>query len=148
MGEAASILLVDDDDLDVKMLRRAWKRVGLDDLIVVARNGQEALDVLRSLDQDQPSLVLVDLDMPVMNGIELIQHMKASPTLSSVPAVVLSTASGSEHVKKAYGVGAAGYFVKPEVFEELVNAVEKIADYWQACAHGLRVGRRKGLPSA
>jgi CheY-like chemotaxis protein len=125
------ILLVEDDELDVMNVERAIQ--GADDVrsLRVASDGSEALDLLRSgaLGRDR-LLVVLDLRMPRLSGLELLAAMRADPSLCRIPCVVLTTSNHEDDRNEAFRLGAAGYFVKPGAtgpFRDLIGALRA---YW------------------
>jgi CheY-like chemotaxis protein len=125
------ILLVEDDELDVINVERATRDAPEVRSLVVASDGSEALEKLRSGELALDRLLLVlDLRMPRMSGLELLAHLRADPRLCKVPAVVLTTSADQDDRSEAFRLGAAGYFVKPGAtgpFRELIHALRS---YW------------------
>lgn len=126
-----NILLVDDDEIDVLNVRRAFERAGIDCPLTVASNGLEALELLRSGElPHERRLVLLDLNMPLMNGIELLRELRADPSLRSTPVVVLTTSGEERDRRAAYELNAAGYLIKPVHFADFVRCIEAFYRYW------------------
>jgi CheY-like chemotaxis protein len=126
-----NILLVEDDEVDVMNVRRAFDRAHVSNPLFVAGNGVEALAMLRgkTLPADR-RLVLLDLNMPRMNGIEFLRLVRADPELRTVPVVVLTT-SNDEHDKiDAYDLNVAGYLLKPVTFASFVDLMSALNKYW------------------
>jgi CheY-like chemotaxis protein len=126
-----NILLVEDDEVDVMNVRRAFDRAHVSNPLFVAGNGIEALAVLRgtTLPADR-RLVLLDLNMPRMNGIEFLRAVRADPELRNLPVVVLTT-SNDEHDKiDAYDLNVAGYLLKPVTFASFVDLMSALNKYW------------------
>jgi CheY-like chemotaxis protein len=134
MSHELSILLVEDDPVDAMIVTRAFEKARVDSSLRVACNGVEALELLRGeaagRDEKLPVLILLDLNLPLMNGHELLAQLKADPRLRRIPVVVLSTSARERDVEECYDRGAAGYVVKPVGFDECVHAMEVIARYW------------------
>lgn len=127
------ILLVDDDRIDVMTVKRAFEKNKITNILHVASNGEEALNLLRGLGTAapvRPGLILLDLNMPVMNGIEFLEIAKTDPSLKRIPVVVLTTSIEGEDKDKCFDLGVAGYFIKPVVFERFVEAINAIDRYW------------------
>lgn len=126
-----NILLVEDDEVDVMNVRRAFDRAHVSNPLFVAGNGIEALAVLRG--DTMPTerrLVLLDLNMPRMNGIEFLRLVRADPALRTLPVVVLTT-SNDEHDKiDAYDLNVAGYLLKPVTFASFVDLMSALNKYW------------------
>lgn len=137
MRNNMSILLVDDDRVDVMTVQRAFKVNKIANSLYVVSNGKEAIDFLRH-DGDykdpakspRPGIILLDLNMPVMNGIEFLTIVKADGNLRTIPVVVLTTSRAEEDRFKSFNLSAAGYIIKPVEFEKFVDSVRLIDLYW------------------
>jgi len=128
-----SVLLVEDNRIDIINVQRAFRKNLLPNTLNVVRNGEEALHFLRGDPFEgpkRPDFILLDLNMPAMNGTELLAAMKADPKLRTIPVVVLSTSNEAGDRRTCFRLGAAGYFVKPLDFKELVEVIRTIALYW------------------
>ncbi|MGD8453301.1 MAG: response regulator [Phycisphaerae bacterium] len=129
------ILLVEDNPDDVDMTLRTLRKHNLANHIEVARDGAEALEFLfgespgRSR-QDQPKLVLLDLKLPKVNGLEVLQRIKSEPSTSALPVVVLSSSAEDRDVQESYRLGVNSYIVKPVDFEQFSGAVQQLGLYW------------------
>ena len=123
------ILLIEDDAIEVMKLNRTISSKGLDHNIVEANNGEEALEILRKKDA-LPDIILLDLNMPKMNGIEFLSILKADDVLKYLPTVVLSTSSNDKDVMECYRIGIAGYVIKPLKYEDYVSKIVKLLAYW------------------
>jgi CheY-like chemotaxis protein len=126
-----NILLVEDDEVDVMNVRRAFKKNNICNPLFVAGNGLEGLEMLRSdeLPRDR-RLVLLDLNMPKMNGIEFLRELRADPELKSVPVVVLTTSDDERDRVEAYNLNVAGYILKPVTLTNFVEAMATLNKYW------------------
>jgi CheY-like chemotaxis protein len=126
-----NILLVEDDQVDVMNVQRAFKKNNISNPLWMAGNGVEALDVLRSGDLPQSRLlVLLDLNMPRMNGIEFLRSLRADPDLKHLPVVVLTTSDDERDRVEAYQMNVAGYIVKPVTFVNFCEAMATLNKYW------------------
>jgi CheY-like chemotaxis protein len=126
-----NILLVEDDEVDVMNVRRAFERNNVSNPLYVAGNGLEALQMLR--DGTVPSerrLILLDLNMPKMNGIEFLQALRADPELASAPVVVLTTSNDDQDKIDAYNLNVAGYLLKPVTFSNFCERMTTLNKYW------------------
>lgn len=126
------LLLVEDDEEDQWLVKKSFSRSENVRLDIVA-NGQEALRHLRDESQPTPDLILLDLNMPVMDGPTFITEFKAAKDLPRVPIVVLTTSDQQEHVEQAYELGAAAYMVKPPNLDEFKELARSIEDFWCNC---------------
>ena len=122
------ILLVEDDEIEKLKFERALKKLDANHSVVKAGNGEEALAICK--DVVLPNLILLDLNMPKMNGLEFLDILRADENLKFVPTVVFSTSNNHQDMINAYKVGIAGYVVKPLHYSDYVNQIEKIIDYW------------------
>ncbi len=126
------ILLVEDNPLDVDLTLRAFKKRNLTNPIQIARNGEEALDFIPKWDAGEPIpvVILLDLKMPKVDGLEVLDVLKKHEKYKTIPVVVLTTSSDSLDVKKAYDLGANSYIVKPVNFDNFVEVASQIELYW------------------
>ena len=128
------ILLVDDNDVDVEAVLRAFTRQRIANPVTVAHDGVEALQVLRGRGQPKlprPHLVLLDLAMPRMNGLEFLQQLRNDPELHDTVVFVLTTSSADEDKVASYGHNVAGYIVKSRVGEDFVRLISLLDHYWR-----------------
>lgn len=126
-----NILLVEDDEVDVMNVRRAFDRNNVSNPLFVAGNGLEALEMLR--DGRVPAerrLILLDLNMPKMNGIEFLQALRADSELASAPVVVLTTSNDDQDKIDAYNLNVAGYLLKPVTFSNFCERMATLNKYW------------------
>lgn len=131
------ILLVEDDQVDVMTVQRAFKKNKIVNTLYVCSNGEDALNFLRHekaySDTEKylkPGIILLDLNMPVMNGIEFLKVIKADKDLKQIPVIVLTTSKEEEDRFKSFSMSVAGYIIKPVEFEKFVEAVRLIDLYW------------------
>jgi CheY-like chemotaxis protein len=126
------VLLVEDNPMDVDLTRRAFARRRLANPLEVVRDGREALDYLERSEQsgELPVVILLDLKLPKLGGLDVLQHVKASAVLRAVPVVVLTTSREDRDVQTAYELGANSYIVKPVDFENFIEVVTQIEAYW------------------
>jgi CheY-like chemotaxis protein len=126
-----NILLVEDDEVDVMNVRRAFQKNNILNPLFVAGNGIEALEILRSdkFPKDH-RLVLLDLNMPKMNGIEFLKEVRADPQLRSLPVVVLTTSRDERDRVEAYDLNVGGYLVKPVSFPDFADLMAALNKYW------------------
>ncbi|MET0397595.1 MAG: response regulator [Longimicrobiaceae bacterium] len=132
MGEKMlNILLVEDDEVDVMNVRRAFKKNNIGNPLWVAGNGLDALALLRGPEiPRERRLVLLDLNMPRMNGIEFLRELRADPELGLTPVVVLTTSDDERDRVDAYHLNVAGYILKPVTFVSFVEAMATLNKYW------------------
>jgi CheY-like chemotaxis protein len=126
-----NILLVEDDEVDVMNVKRAFDKNHITNPLFVAGNGLEALDKLRSGEIPQGRrIVLLDLNMPKMNGIEFLRELRNDPALAPTPVVVLTTSNNDRDKIDAFNLNVAGYLVKPVTFEEFSELMVTLNKYW------------------
>ena len=137
----AEILLVEDNPDDVEITLRAFRKVRLANTLHVVRDGQEALDFLfregdysDRADAPQPDVILLDLNLPKVNGLEVLDKIRASDGLSSLPVIVLTVSEQQEDVRESYKLGANTFITKPVDFEKFVHAMEILGEYWMVIA--------------
>jgi len=128
------ILLVEDNEDDVVIIRRAIEKRGIRNRLYVVPDGEEALNFLRKegkfRDAPRPGLVLLDLKMPKTDGFEVLKQVKNDNDLKIIPIVILTSSGRAEDVRRAYTLGCNSYLVKPEKFEKLTETVMEIDQYW------------------
>lgn len=129
MREIKPILLVEDDVIDAMTVRRAFKELNLKNPLTHVTNGEEALDYLQKA-EPLPCVILLDLNMPRMNGVEFIRAAKADPALKSIPIIVLTTSRDHSDVTDSYSLSVAGYIVKPVDYGGFVEVVRTLGLYW------------------
>jgi CheY-like chemotaxis protein len=136
MSPLARILIVEDDPNDVELTLTALGEYNLANKVVVTRDGQEALDYLycrgefHSRPTDNPAVVLLDLKLPRVDELEVLQQIKADERLRTIPVVVLTSSHEEKDKVRSYKLGVNAYVVKPVDFHEFVNAVKELGIFW------------------
>jgi len=133
-----NILLVEDDEVDVMNVKRAFKKNNITNPLYIAANGLEALLMLRGNTSNGNSptipperrLILLDLNMPKMNGIEFLRELRSEPELKHIPVVVLTTSNEDKDKVEAYHLNVAGYILKPVTFSNFVQVMATLNKYW------------------
>ena len=125
-----NILLIEDDQIEVMKLQRTVSKLGLKHTIVEAKNGEDALAILQS-GQKLPDIILLDLNMPRMNGIEFLAILKNDDQLKYLPTIILTTSENRADLLKCYEAGIAGYVIKPLKYEDYESKMRKVMDYWE-----------------
>lgn len=133
MAQEVTVLLVEDNEVDVEAVRRGFRKQRIANQIRVARDGMEALELLRSKDPPfpRPFLILLDINMPRMNGIELLRALRADETLHSSVVFVLTTSDAEQDMVDAYDLNVAGYMLKGDVGEGFVKLTTMLDHYWR-----------------
>lgn len=132
MNHLRPIMLVDDNEMDVDLTLRAFKNAKLTNPIVVARDGEEALAWVPRWEAGEPTpvVILLDINMPKVDGLEVVRQLKVHPVLKVIPVVMLTSSSVSPDVKAAYLYGANSYIVKPVDFNKFSEVATQIELYW------------------
>lgn len=134
-----NILLVEDDEVDVMNVKRALRKNNIASSLYVAANGLEALSMLGRNEAQLPvipverRLILLDLNMPKMGGIEFLQELRADPSLRLTPVVILTTSDREQDRVEAYNLNVAGYLLKPVTFHAFIELMATLNLYWTLC---------------
>jgi CheY-like chemotaxis protein len=128
------ILLVEDNPMDVDLTQRAFAKKKVANPIEIARDGEEALTILEEWggDDPQPLVILLDLKLPKVDGLEVLHYLKTSSQFQTIPVVILTTSAESSDIQIAYQEGANSYIVKPVDFDRFIEIVDYIHTYWCA----------------
>lgn len=137
MADMRCVLLVEDNHMDIELTQDAFREAGHGDLLRVAPGGQEALDYLfgrgayadRNL-HPMPDLLLLDLKMPVVDGLEVLRQVKSAPLLKRIPVIILTSSKEEGDRAMSYDLGANSYLVKPISFEGFIEVARTIGNYW------------------
>lgn len=124
------VLLVEDNNMNAMAVRRAFSSLKIPRSLIHSKNGEEALKYLTDENNEKPKFILLDLNMPEMNGIELLKNIKNDPVLRRIPVVMLTTSSEKHDINKCFDLNVAGYIVKPLDYEDLVDLIKVIDIYW------------------
>jgi CheY-like chemotaxis protein len=137
MTEVFTILMADDDEDDRMLAKTAWAQSKLRNRVFFVNDGVELLDYLNRRNQfadpdrsPTPGLILLDLNMPRMDGREALQLIRADPKTKRIPVVVMTTSSAEEDVLRTYDLGVNSFITKPVTFDGLVRVVQTMGDYW------------------
>jgi DNA-binding response OmpR family regulator len=136
MNELGRILIVEDDPKDVELTLIALEEYNLANEVVITRDGEEALDYLycrgnfKMRSSDNPAVLLLDLKLPKVNGLEVLQQIKSDEKLKMIPVVVLTSSREERDMVTSYKLGVNAYVVKPVDFHEFVNAIKELGIFW------------------
>ena len=132
MEDHRSILLVEDNPMDLDLALRAFARRKLTNTIDVARDGQEALDCIKAWEAGGPVpvVILLDVNLPKVGGLEVLRRLRSHPLFGAVPVVMLTSSAEHDDIQTAYALGANSYIVKPVNFEKFLAIAEQIDLYW------------------
>ncbi len=130
--ELRPILLVEDNPLDIDLTQRAFARRHLANPLLVARDGEEAMQCIDTWEQGQqpPALILLDLKLPKIDGLDVLARIKSHDLFKMIPVVVLTTSAEDRDVQAAYKLGANSYIIKPVSFDKFMEVAERIEMYW------------------
>lgn len=128
------ILLVEDNEGDIVLTKEAFEESKIGTRISVAKNGQEALDFLNQVNNfvsaERPDLILLDINIPVINGLEVLKEIKENEKLKKIPVIILTTSNNQKDINIAYQNYANSYVVKPIEMQDFLNAVLRIEEFW------------------
>jgi len=130
------ILIVDDSPKDIELAIAALAEINLDKAVDVAEDGEEALDYLNKrgkfidLDKDNPIVILLDIKMPKMNGIEVLKHIRANPVLNLIPVIMVTSSREEQDLIECYRLGANAYMVKPVDITQFIESIKILGQFW------------------
>ncbi|NOR75003.1 MAG: response regulator [Draconibacterium sp.] len=130
MNNKIPILLVEDDKVDAMTVKRALKEIKVNNPLIIVENGEEALKHLRNVNIEKPGIILLDLNMPKMNGIEFLEIAKKDENIKRIPVIVLTTSKEEQDKMESFNLGVAGYMIKPVDYLQFVEVVKTIHLYW------------------
>ncbi len=134
-----NILLVEDDEVDVMTVQRAFREGQITNPLYIANNGIEALEMLRGEPGQPPvippdrRIILLDLNLPRMNGLEFLRALRSDATIKSIPVIVFTTSTEEGDRLETYGLNIAGYIIKPTNFDNFMEALVTLNNYWTSC---------------
>jgi CheY-like chemotaxis protein len=131
MNPNKPILLVEDDLVDQMTVKRSLKELKVSNRLVIANNGEEALFYLNDERYQKPAIILLDMNMPKMNGLEFLEIVKNDDELKKIPVIVLSTSKADSDRIDSFNLGIAGYMVKPMDYKKFVDVIKTIHMYWK-----------------
>ncbi|WP_426356880.1 response regulator [Pseudocolwellia sp. HL-MZ19] len=131
VSDDVTLLLIEDDDIDAMMIQRSFLKQRISNNIIRAYDGIEALEFLRSDKAPRPLIILLDLQMPRMGGIEFLKELRADEDLSEIVVFVLTTSQSEEDMLSSYRQHIAGYFVKGKSGEQFLDIINILDSYWK-----------------
>jgi len=132
MKDTRPILLLEDDLVDAMIVKKAFKELGIENRLIHLTDGRQAIDFLKDGSNEKPSLILLDLNMPMINGLEFLRIIKADEILKKVPVIVLTTSAQQQDVIESFRLGVAGYMLKSFNYADFVETVKTINFYWSS----------------
>ncbi|KTC66241.1 two-component response regulator (plasmid) [Legionella adelaidensis] len=129
------IMLIEDDDVDIQDVKRTFQKINITNPLYIATNGDEALDKLYGRNGEiklhpAPKIILLDINMPRMNGIEFLKILRSDPELRSILVFVLTSSNNDKDKVAAYNLNVAGYILKPLKFSEFIDSISSLYVYW------------------
>jgi CheY-like chemotaxis protein len=129
MNKLLNILLIEDDAIEVMKFNRVLNTLNIKHKIIEANNGEEALSILK-VKEVIPDIIILDLNMPRINGIEFLATLKSDEYLKYIPAIILTTSNNRKDVLECYKIGIAGYLLKPLKYKDYVDRIKRLIEYW------------------
>ncbi|SCX99122.1 Response regulator receiver domain-containing protein [Nonlabens sp. Hel1_33_55] len=123
------VLLIEDDTIEVMKLKRAIAKLEMPHDLIEAKNGEEALEILKD-NSSLPDIILLDLNMPRINGLEFLKILKSDELLRFLPTIILTTSSNRKDMLECYKEGVAGYILKPLKYDDYVEKISTTLNYW------------------
>ncbi|HOO76177.1 MAG TPA: response regulator [Tepiditoga sp.] len=131
MKNNKKILLAEDDIIDVMTIKRALKEINITNPLIIKENGEEALNYLMSIEKNEyPCIIISDINMPKLNGIEFLKEIKKNDELKRIPFVILTTSKEEADKCESFNLGVSGYMIKPVDYINFVEVVKTINLYW------------------
>ena len=124
-----NVLFIEDDMIETMKLQRAISKFQSKHKIIEAKNGEEAFEILKG--ESLPDIILLDLNMPRMSGIEFLSKVKGDEKLKYLPIIILTTSENRVDLLKCFEIGIAGYIIKPLKYEDYESKLKKVFDYWE-----------------
>ena len=131
MDRFLKIMLIEDDMIEVMKLNRTFNKLNYKHKIIEAKNGEDALEILHKKNS-LPDIILLDLNMPKLNGIEFLEILKNNNKLKYIPTIILTTSNNRKDILECYKIGIAGYVIKPLKFDNYIEIIKRVLDYWSA----------------
>jgi|TARA_R110002049_G_scaffold183679_8_gene351694 CheY-like chemotaxis protein len=129
MGKQLNVLLIEDNLIEIMKMKRTISLLKLEHNITVANNGEEALQILEDKSKF-PDLILLDLNMPKVSGIEFLTILKGNENIRHIPTVILTTSDNQKDLEECYKIGVSGYMLKPLKYDDYVKKIETVLSYW------------------
>lgn len=131
MKRELKILLIEDDTIELMKLNRAMLSLNMNHKVTEVNNGEDALELLLN-EEYYPDIILLDLNMPKINGIEFLSILKTNESLKFIPTIILTTSSNKKDLLECYNIGIAGYIQKPLKYQDYITKINILLSYWSA----------------
>ena len=129
MPKNLKVLLIEDNLIEIMKMKRTLSLLKLEHIFQEAKNGEEALDILKDKG-NYPDLILLDLNMPKLSGIEFLSILKNNKDIQHIPTVILTTSDNQKDLEECYKIGVSGYVLKPLKYDDYVKKIESVLSYW------------------
>lgn len=130
MSNVQPILLVEDDLIDVMTVKRAFRQLDVLNELVVVGNGEEAIAYLQKPDKGLPCVILLDINMPKMNGLECLGVLKEHAVFKNIPVIMVTSSKEQQDVDQSFIAGVSGYILKPVDYDQFLASIQVLAPYW------------------
>jgi len=130
MNNIQPILLIEDDLVDIMTVKRGFKELNVLNTLVITNNGEEALDYLKKPEQGLPCVILLDINMPKMNGHELIEHLNQHTVFKNIPVIMLTSSKEQQDVDNSFEKGISGYILKPVDYQQFLSSIQVLSPFW------------------
>jgi len=130
MNTIQPILLIEDDHVDVMTVKRGFKELSVLNTLVVTHNGEEALEYLSAPEQGLPCVILLDINMPKMNGHEFLEHLNKHSVFKNIPVIMLTSSKEQQDVDNSFEQGISGYILKPVDYQQFLFSIQVLSPFW------------------
>ena len=130
MNNIKPILIAEDDDVDIMIIKRAFKQLGVLNELIIMHNGEEIISYLSSSKKELPCLIILDINMPKMNGHECLKHIKKNTAYKHIPVFMLSSSKEQQDIDKSFFRGIAGYILKTIEYDSFLDSIKVLNTYW------------------
>jgi len=130
MNNIQPILLIEDDLVDIMTVKRGFKELNVLNTLVITNNGEEALDYLKKPEQGLPCVILLDINMPKMNGHELLEHLNQHTVFKNIPVIMLTSSKEQQDVDNSFEKGISGYILKPVDYQQFLSSIQVLSPFW------------------
>ncbi len=130
MSSLQSILLIEDDQVDIMTVRRGFKELGVLNPLLVMHNGEEALNYLNNTVKGLPAVILLDINMPKMNGHEFLASLNKNTVFNNIPIIMLTSSKEQQDVDNSFEQGISGYILKPVDYQQFLSSIQVLSPYW------------------
>lgn len=130
MSSLQPILLIEDDLVDIMTVRRGFRELGVLNTLIATHNGEEALDYLNTPVEGLPCVILLDINMPKMNGHEFLALLNKNTVFKNIPVIMLTSSKEQQDVDNSFESGISGYVLKPVDYQQFISSIQVLSPYW------------------